>query len=295
MRMVFPSIALLGGGALYLWSRSAKAAAAADGNAAGAIAGPPAGPLAQDDADPVAFTAVVAPGDDLQAAVEAALARGLSDTSVLLLPGEHKGPLFLMLGNTKGRTLSIFGRGSATIAAGSPGDCALDHPARYLEEVSAVEIVGSGANVTLDRVRLLRRDSGRGGPGGNSLVVRAGVVRLQGCALVTELRPVFSASSLYYVPACARVEGSSTTAVFEGCEISDSRYTGLAAISGARAQLVRCRLEGNSHSGVFAALEASVELKHCQVAGNLVAGIHVVEPASVRADATNTIFSNGFC
>ena len=56
-----------------------------------------------------AFDVTVAPGENVQAAVDACPAGG----SVLLLPGTHDGPLVL----TAGKVVHVFGRGLATLRA----------------------------------------------------------------------------------------------------------------------------------------------------------------------------------
>ena len=56
-----------------------------------------------------AFDVTVAPGENVQAAVDACPPGG----SVLLLPGTHDGPLVL----TAGKVVHVFGRGRVTLAA----------------------------------------------------------------------------------------------------------------------------------------------------------------------------------
>ena len=108
-----------------------------------------------------AFDVTVAPGEGVQAAVDACPRGG----SVLLLPGTHAGPLVL----SADQEVHVFGRGSATLRT-------------VAESAAGAYILISDAAVsTLDGLALQRR---AGGAFNNfSVWIKGGRVRLQACIL----------------------------------------------------------------------------------------------------------------
>ena len=101
-----------------------------------------------------AFDVTVAPGEDVQAAVDACPPGGC----VLLLPGTYDGPLVLPVG----KVVHVFGRGRATLRA------ALD-----------TVVYSRAATSTLDGL-VIRRKAG-GGVDDYAVWIRGGGLRLQAC------------------------------------------------------------------------------------------------------------------
>ena len=103
-----------------------------------------------------AFDVTVAPGEDVQAAVDRCPPGG----SVLLLPGTHAGTLFL----TAGKVVHVFGRGHATLRAA----------------MGAV-VTSEAARGTLDGLIILREAGGPVNDTPCGVWIRGGRLRLQGC------------------------------------------------------------------------------------------------------------------
>ena len=106
-----------------------------------------------------AFDVTVAPGEDVQAAVDACPPSGC----VLLLSGTHAGPLVL----NADKELHVFGRGRAT-----------------LRTSTGIVLSSEALRSTVDGLAV-RREAGEldVGVGGFGVVVKGGALRLQGCDL----------------------------------------------------------------------------------------------------------------
>ena len=108
---------------------------------------------------PATFDVTVAPGEAVQAAVDACPPGG----SVLLLPGTHAGPLYF----SRGRDVRIFGRGQAVLRTSVHG------------------VVRSvGACITLDGL-VIRRDCVGSGTPGEGVATWGGRLRLQACDITS--------------------------------------------------------------------------------------------------------------
>ena len=101
-----------------------------------------------------AFDVVVAPGEGVQAAVDACPPGGC----VLLLPGSHKGPLFLF----PGKVVHVFGRGRAT-----------------LRTASGTVVISAADKSTMDGIAV-RREAG-GDVSDSGMWIRGGQLHLQAC------------------------------------------------------------------------------------------------------------------
>ena len=105
-----------------------------------------------------AFDVTVAPGQPVQAAVDACPAGG----SVLLLPGTHDGPLVLLVG----KVVHVFGRGLATLRA-----------------ATGTVVTSEAAASTLDGLVIRREVAGSGDSYG--VWIKGGRLRLQACNITS--------------------------------------------------------------------------------------------------------------
>ena len=104
-----------------------------------------------------AFDVTVAPGENVQAAVDACSTGGC----VLLLPGTHDGPLVL----TAGRVVHVFGRGCATLRA-----------------ATGTVVTSEAAEGTLDGLNIRREAGSTSNNYSRDCVwIRGGRLRLQAC------------------------------------------------------------------------------------------------------------------
>ena len=103
-----------------------------------------------------AFDVTVAPGENVQAAVDACPPGG----SVLLLPGTHDGPLVL----TAGKVVHVFGRGLATMRT----------------EAGTV-VTSEVAEGTMDGLIIRREAGGNSNDGCDCVWINGGRLRLQAC------------------------------------------------------------------------------------------------------------------
>ena len=102
-----------------------------------------------------AFDVAVAPGDNVQAAVDACPVGGC----VLLLPGTHDGPLVLAVG----KVVHVFGRGRATLRAST-----------------GTVVTSDAAEGTLDGL-IIRREAGGADSCRDCVWIKGGRLRLQAC------------------------------------------------------------------------------------------------------------------
>ena len=105
------------------------------------------------------FDVTVAPGEDVQAAVDRCPRGGC----VLLLPGRHAGPLVL----SAGQEVHVFGRGQAT-----------------LRTTARSVLTCRSAKATFDNISLKRALVQAVG-GDHCVVLRAGALRLQACDVIS--------------------------------------------------------------------------------------------------------------
>ena len=132
-----------------------------------------------------AFNVTVAPGEDVQAAVDACPPGGC----VLLLPGTHDGPLALVVG----KVVHVFGRGCAVL------------------RTAAGEVITSSADAATVDGLIVRREAG-GDDNDYGVWIRGGRLRLQACDI--------TCASL----ACIHIEGGADpTLVACRCFISHWR------------------------------------------------------------------------
>ena len=108
------------------------------------------------------FDVTVAPGEDVQAAVDACP----PDGSVLLLPGTHDGPLVL----TTGKVVHVFGLGRATLRA-----------------QTGTVVLSKAATATLDGL-VLRREAGGTTNYQHCVWITGGRLRLQACDITSAAR-----------------------------------------------------------------------------------------------------------
>ena len=107
------------------------------------------------------FAATVAPGEDVQAAVDACPRGGC----VLLLPGTHAGPLVL----TANQEVHLFGRGQATLRTSAGAGPVLSSMAE---------------RATVDGLIIVREGGGLSGE--NGVAITAGRLRLQASRMSSE-------------------------------------------------------------------------------------------------------------
>ena len=153
-----------------------------------------------------------------KAAVDGCRAGG----SILLLPGQHAGPVAI------GRELHIFGRGGATLTHG--GD---DRPTLLIA-------MSADATCTVAGLSLRRA----AGPGGGACVeVSAGAPRLQSCDVVGGPSEKIYKGGIH-------VAGASARPVVADCRVHDGGRSGLRFTRGAGGRVERCDIWGNANAGV---------------------------------------------
>ena len=103
-----------------------------------------------------AFDVTVAPGEDVQAAVDACPPGGC----VLLLPGTYDGPLVLPVG----KVVHVFGRGSAT-----------------LRSATGTVVTSEAATSTCDGLIIRREAGGTSNDGNDCVWIKGGRLRMQAC------------------------------------------------------------------------------------------------------------------
>ena len=143
-----------------------------------------------------AFNVTVAPGANVQAAVDACPRGGC----VLLLPGTHAGPLVL----TADQEVHVFGRGLATLSLhAASGD--------LINSVAATSTI-DGLILRYAPKEVFTEEDGVGDAAEHGVRIGGGGLRLQNCDLA-------SASPF----ACLYVEGPHTDPVIVGCWYVGSR------------------------------------------------------------------------
>ena len=121
-----------------------------------------------------AFDAAVAPGEDLQAAVDRCPPGGC----VLLLPGTHAGPL--ALGASK--EVHLFGRGVARLVhSGGSVVTSTANQATLCGLVISQEGIVRGNGDALNNIEELVENVAAAGAPHAGIAVEAGVLRMQGC------------------------------------------------------------------------------------------------------------------
>ena len=220
------------------------------------------------------FNVSVAPGQSVQEAVD----RCPPDGCVLLLPGNHSGPL--VLGGDK--EVHVFGRGRATLASGS-GVC----------------LTNMAARSTIDGVILKQ-----------GIAIHDGGLRLQACNIFggTTYGMAYSAARIEHTShptllAChlhggnrgVYITGNEANCRLEGCLITHSSHVGINAVNGANLEALGCAVNhiggGDGDGGI--GLEARdthtvVRVKGCTITNNLhgiwVESAHAVLNACVIRD-----------
>ena len=111
---------------------------------------------------PATFDVEVAPGWDVQAAVDACRPGGC----VLLLPGKHKGPMVLRTG----KDVHVFGRGRATL------------------QTAAGEVITSSSDASTIDGLIVRTGAHASGSGHYGILITAGRLRVQACDVSSQSR-----------------------------------------------------------------------------------------------------------
>lgn len=218
------------------------------------------------------FDVTVAPGQSVQEAVD----RCPPDGCVLLLPGNHSGPL--VLGGDK--DVHVFGRGRATLASAGAGVC----------------LTSMAARSTIDGVILKQ-----------GIAIHDGGLRLQACNIFggKTYGVAYSAARIEHTAhptllAChllggnrgVFITGNEANCRLEGCLITHSSHVGINAVNGANLEALGCAVN-HIGDGDGIGLEARdnhtvVRVRDCTIANNLhgiwVESAHAVLNACVIRD-----------